>query len=199
MVDGQRARRLDHGRHGRKRHQLAGGRAYERLRQAFGILLVFRIELQNDRVVVAGRIDRGDLSRPVRVIQGGADLLRGEAERRRLLLVDVEDGLRAPDLQIRGYVLQARQLANGGIDQRREAEQLLQVAGLQGVLVEALARARPDIEVLHRVQENIDTGDGADLPAQLLDHLDDGRALIARLELDVEVAAVDPEPGSADA
>ena len=41
VIDRERPRCPGHGRHGRKRHQLAGGRAHERLRQAFGFSWYF--------------------------------------------------------------------------------------------------------------------------------------------------------------
>src|SRR6202040_1375969 len=115
------------------------------------------------------------------------------------LAVDVEDGLRALDLQIGAYVLQPGQLADFRVDQGRKTEELVEIAGLQRILIEALARARPDVEVLDRVQEDGDPGDRRNLAAQLLNHLADGRTLIARLELDVEISAVDPHAVAADA
>ena len=70
------------------------------------------------------------------------------------------------------------QLADFGVDQRRKAEQLVEIAGLQGVLVEALARSGADIEVLDRVEEHVQSRDRTDLAAQLLDHLADRRSLV---------------------
>src|SRR5207302_11437999 len=173
-----------------ERHQLARRRSDERLRQSLGIFLIRRAELEDDGVIVAGGVDRRHLPRSERVVERGANLLRGETERRRLLTVDVENGLRALDLQIGAYVLEPRQLADFRVDQRRKPEEIVEIAGLQRLLVEALARARPDIEVLDGVQEDVHPGDRSNLAAQLLDHLADGWTLVAGFELNVEIPAV---------
>src|SRR5262249_14806384 len=135
MVDRQGACDLGQGRDRAERHQLTGARPDEDLGEVVRILLEYRIVLQDHRIVVAGGVDGRYLSRAERVVEGGTDLLGREAQRRRLLSVDVENGLRALDLQIRGDVLQRGQLADFGLDERRKPEYLVAVARLPRVLI----------------------------------------------------------------
>src|SRR4051794_17177775 len=125
MVDRKRACDLGQGRDRTERHQQAGARSDKYLGEVVLILLVYRIVLQNHRIVVAGGIDGGHLSRTERVVEGRPNLLGREAEGRRLLPVDFENGLRALDLQICGYVLQRGQLADFSVDERCKSEQLV--------------------------------------------------------------------------
>src|SRR6516165_6219381 len=109
------------------------------------MLLERRIDLQDNRVVVAGGIDGRDLPRPERIVESGANLLRREAEGRRLAAVDVEDGLWALNLQIQRYVLQHGELADFRVDERCKAVEFFEIARLQGVLVQAFAGACADL------------------------------------------------------
>src|SRR5262249_43198462 len=74
-----------------------------------------------------------------------------------------------------------------------------EIAGLQGVLVQAFARARPDLKILGGIQEYVQSGDRASLASQFLNHLADGRSLAARFELDVQITAVDSKSAPAEA
>src|SRR5437660_12666932 len=100
MVDRQGGGNMGQGSDRAQRYELAGARAHEHFRQIVRTLLEEGVELQNDGVIVAGGVNRGDLPRSERVVERRANLFRCEAEGRRLLTVDVQAGLRALDLQI---------------------------------------------------------------------------------------------------
>src|SRR5215510_15898869 len=99
------------------------------------------------------------------MVQRGADLLRGQPKRRRFLAVDIDDRLWALDLQIGADVLQNRKRSHLLLDQRSVSIKLVEIAGRQRVLVERPGRTDADVQVLDRLEEHIDAGDGADLPA----------------------------------
>src|SRR5262249_36673353 len=200
MIDGQGAGQLAYIRYRPKWNQLARRRAYEHLRQGLLVLLKRRAKFQNHGIIVARREDGRDLPGAERIIERRPNLLCREAERRGLLAVDVEHGLRAFDLQVGGDVLKAGQLPDFRLNERCKSIELFEISGLQGVLIETPAGAHADFEILGGIQEDIDPGDRGDLAPQFLNNLGDGRPLIARFELDVQMPAVHPEssPSRAD-
>jgi hypothetical protein len=66
-------------------------------------------------------------------------------------------------------------------------------------LIKAAARSHADLEVLRGIEEHVDAADGANVAPQLLNDLRNGRALVAGLQLDVQVATVDSEARAARA
>src|SRR5262249_7211576 len=128
-------------------------------------------------------------------VERGANLLVAETEGSRLLAVDVDDRLRALDLQIRAHVLQHGKPSHFLLEQWPEAVELIEIAGLERVLIEAPGRSNADIEILDRLKKHVDTGHRSKLTTQVLNDLGHRGSLIARYQLNVECAAVHPHSG----
>src|SRR4051794_6105306 len=110
MVNSQGAREVLYSGNRAWRYELTDGRAHVHLGEIVGALLKQRVQLKDDCIIIAGGIYRCHLPRSERIVKRGPNLLRCEAEGRRLLTIDVENGLWALDLQIRRYVLKPGQL-----------------------------------------------------------------------------------------
>src|SRR4051794_31983556 len=65
-----------------------------------GIALKARQQLHDDEVSINARVDRGDLARAVRIVEGRLDLLGGDAQGRGALAVDVHVEHRTGELQV---------------------------------------------------------------------------------------------------
>ena len=70
-------------RHCAQRNKVALLRANVEHAERVDVTLKFRLELHDHEVLIVGRVDRRHLARAVRVVQGGFDLLRANAQRRR--------------------------------------------------------------------------------------------------------------------
>ena len=91
VVDGERAdRRARCGATDASGTSCRRSGAHVQQRQRVGVALVLRRDLQDHPVLVARRVDGGDLARTVGVVQRVLDLLGGDAERGRLVAVDVD-------------------------------------------------------------------------------------------------------------
>ena len=77
---------------------------------ADGIVLQGMARFENDLVIRRFGENRRNLVCSIGVVERGADLVGGQAESRRLVMVDVDGDRRIADLQIRIHVAQHRQL-----------------------------------------------------------------------------------------
>src|SRR5436190_23296445 len=100
MVDRERAEAWREGGDGVDRHELPGARADVEQGQRRRIPLINRIDLEDDPVLVRGRVDRRHLLRAVGGAERALDLIRRDAERGRLVAVDVHEDLWTRDLQV---------------------------------------------------------------------------------------------------
>src|SRR5215470_1118731 len=156
MIDRKGTGGLSYRGNGFERDELASGRAHKNFREVVRILLERGVELQDHGVIIARRVDCRNLPRSERIVERGAYLFSGEAERCRLLAIDVDDRLRALDLQIRSHVLQDGKRAHLRFDQRGKVVKLVEIAGLQRVLVKAPGRSDSDVEVLDWLEKHVD-------------------------------------------
>src|SRR3546814_5371608 len=109
-----------------------------------------------------------DLLRAVGAGERTLNLLGGDAERRRLVAVDVDDDARAGDGEIAGDVLEARHSAQLGLDDAGPFVQLVEVDVLQGVLVGRLRQPRADPARRRVLHEGAYHGPDRERLAQLL-------------------------------
>ena len=105
--------------HGIERNELSIGRPDVEHRQRRRILLKFRRDLQDDLVLIAGRVNLRDLARPVRIEQRRLNLTDGQPERGDPVAVEGDLELRIVQPQIAVDVLDARNLAHRLFEDRR--------------------------------------------------------------------------------
>ena len=115
MIDAQRPEARFQPRHRVQRHQLAAGGLHVEHRERLRPQLELRQQFHDDLVRVAGRIDRRDLPRAVRVVQGQFDLRRRNAQRRGLVAINLHIDLRVLQPQVARDILESRQRADLGL------------------------------------------------------------------------------------
>ena len=89
-------------------------------RQRRRIGLELRRELEQHLVFVDRRVDRRDPARAVGVVERVLDLVGGDAERRRLVAIDLDVDLRAGDLEVAREILEARHVARAPFSALRD-------------------------------------------------------------------------------
>ena len=175
---------------GGQRHRGAGQRRFHvEAVERREVLLQFGQDFQHHEIgFELGEILR-DLALAESVVQGVVDRLRRDAEARRLVAVDRDLQPRPVGQQVRGDVGELRHGAQLLQELLRPLVQLGDIRVLQGVLEAAAGDAGADIDVLGRLQEQIDGLDFRQLRPQPVDDLRGGEfALVARLEHD-EIAS----------
>ena len=80
-----------------------------KLSQRRRILLIFRLDLQDNLVLVGARIDRRDLLRAISAVERILDLLRCDAQGRCFIAIYFDVELRIVLLNVTGHVQQSRQ------------------------------------------------------------------------------------------
>src|ERR1700682_3407580 len=171
MVDLQRPDRLANLGDGFDRHQASARRADIGLREIGGARLKFRVVLDDDLVLVRRGIKGRDLARAELAIERTSQLILGEAERRRLVAIDVDRKLRIGDLQIGGDVAEEIDLRNFFEQFRRGAVERLGIRPQHRVLILALRYGGTDSDVLYRLEEYVDAGDTLHRRAQALNQV----------------------------
>ena len=158
VIDGER--RLGRGvaREQRKRHLRAAGDADVQLVEGCSRLQEFGRGLHHDVVLVEGRVDGRDLPLRERVVQRGVDQLRRHAEARRGVAIDDDRGGEPLVLLIGVDVGKLGQARERLADARLPDPQLLEVVGLDRVLVRGAALPAADAYVLDRVEDEVGTG-----------------------------------------
>ena len=148
--------------------------------------------LQHHAVLTGLGVDGADLALAKSVIQGIVDSADADAQTRRGVTVDVQKHLQATVLQVAGHVGQFRLLAQRLDQTRRPGFQQLAVGRLQGELELGTADAILDGQVLHRLHEQLDTGNLRQLRTQTLDYLTGGDvAFGVGFQVDQQTAAVE--------
>ncbi len=102
------------------------------------ILLVRWLHFQNHLVFVRRGVDSRDLPRAVGVVERVFDLLRRDAERRRLVAIDVHVELRILDLNVAGHIQQLRQGRDLFLQFRSLRVKFISIRTLQRQLVRTL-------------------------------------------------------------
>ena len=102
-------------------------------------------------------VDGADLTLPIGQAQGIVKGTHGDAETRHGIAVGVEHGLKAPLLEIRVHVLDDRVVGKGLHKLAAPRAQLTYVVPLQRVLVLASGRTASHLQVLGRLQKNLNT------------------------------------------
>ena len=190
-----RKRSHGHGRpfgEGGKRHQLAGVRRLQIEQiEGLGVLLQRRRQLHDDVIGVDLGEELRHLPLAEGVVKRVVNLLRLDAETRRLISVDLQLQGRAIGLLIGADVAQFRQGAQLGQNLRRPFVQLRRIGVLKRVLELRQRRARADGDVLRGLHEDIDADDLRQLLAQPRDHLEGvDVAILARLQRDEHAAVI---------
>ena len=156
-----------------ERHLHAAGAGDVELRQRIRVLLVARLRFEDDAVLVGLRIDRGNLPLAEGAVECVVDRLHRNAEPAGLLAIDLDLHAQAALLRLRGDVAQPRILLQPRGQLLRPFEHFAGVGADQRVLVLRPARARADLDVLHRLEVDGDAGDRRDRLLQARDDLID--------------------------
>ena len=140
--------------------------ALQRLRA----LQVFGGELHHHAVLVERVVDHADLALAEGVVQRGVDGAHRHAQARRGVAVDDERGLHALVLLVGVDVGQLRQLRQRIAHARLPGAQIVELVGLQRVLVLRVGLPAADADVLHRHQEQVGARLVGELAAQSRHH-----------------------------
>src|SRR5207253_11428149 len=109
-------------------------------------------QLGDDFVFVIGRVDGGNEPRTVCGVQRLLDLLRGYAQGRGFVAINVNADLRVLDLQIAGDILQLRELAQLALQLGNVVIQFGDIRALQRILILALGQVAANADgrqILH--------------------------------------------------
>ena len=156
-----------------------------------GIALIFGIHFHHDVVLIEAGVHGRDLALAEGVVERVVDVVHGEAQARGGIAVDDEVRFQAMVLLVGGSIAQLGHRLHLVEQLRRPFVQIVQVVILQRVLVLRVAGASADVDVLNRLQEQLDAGDTRQLGAQAIDDLvGGGFALAAGLERDEHAAHV---------
>ena len=156
-----------------------------------GIAAVLRHRLEHDAILVCLRIDRRDLTLAEGVVQRVVHGLQAHAEPAGGHAIDLDLGAQAAVLRLRCHLFQLGRLLELGHEPLRPFVDLGRVGADERVLILRAARARRDLHVLHRLEVDGDAGNGVGHLGQALDdRADELRALIARLQHDLEARDV---------
>ena len=152
-----------------------------------------RRSLHDDPVLIAGRIDRRDDPFAERIVQRIVDLPGGHAEPRGGRAIDRQPGFEPALLLIGIDVGQLRHLLQRGRNARPPLVELMQIVGLQRVLVLRERLPPADADILHRLQKQPRAGDLRELGPQAGDDLG-GRnvALGQRFQCDKDKPGIRP-------
>ena len=142
-----------------------------------GVAEVFLLQLKNDGVLVGGGVNRGNLPRAKRAVEGLLNLLGVEAERGRFVAVDVDDQLRAGDLQVGADVDDSGHFAHALQDQRGGAVEFLQIGAVKRVLINGGRTARAESDAGRHGREDADAGNTRGGGAELLGDFGGGQAV----------------------
>ena len=112
---------------------------------------------QDHLVLILVLVDGADLTLPIGQAQGIVKGTHGDAETRHGIAVGVEHGLKAPLLEIRVHVLDDGVVRKGLHKLAAPCAQLPYVVSLQGILVLASGRTASHLQVLGRLQKNLNT------------------------------------------
>ena len=175
-----------------ERDQAAAGRAHIEHRQRRGIALELWRDLHHHLILIVRRVDLRHLPGAVGVVECGLHLVHREAERRDPVAVHVHANLRVLHLQIAADVLEPGNLPDLVLEHRRPVVEFRGVGVLQRELIRAARALLPaQVDLLRHVDEH---AQARHLGHQRTQRRDDLlrrlRPLVARLEIDVDVAAV---------
>ncbi|MNF57847.1 hypothetical protein D3C84_393880 [compost metagenome] len=183
VVDRQRSHgRLEAG-EGRQRHHAAVVAGDPDVAQGLGVPGEVRGQAEHHMVLVERLVEDRYQALAEGVAQGRVQLPGADAEPGGGRPVDVQAGLQAAFLPVAGNVGELRQPAQGVVEARRPVAQVVEVAGVEGVLVQRRALAAADVDVLLRRQQQGGARHAGQLRPQPGDDLRGaGLALVARLE-----------------
>ena len=183
--------------HGIQRHQLAAVRFEIDHVQPVGMLLILRQHLEQDAVLVGGRVDGGRELRAECVVEHAGDVVPVQTQRRGTVAIENHIDARVLDLQIAGHLLQARQPADDALQLGGFGVKLLGVRPIEREVVTALGHAPAHADGLGNRDEYAQSRKARESrPQPVHDIGDGGHALAARLEVDHEAAGIG---GSAEA
>jgi hypothetical protein len=182
VTDRQRLDRRDHFGKGGERHLCSVRAGNVELRQRRRVALELRLDFEDHLVLSARGVDRRDLALAERVVERLVDQCGVEAEPVRGVAVDIDRHGRRGVLLVGGDVLQLRQFAHLGLEDRRPMIELLIVGIGQRVLILRSAEPPADRDILRHLHVEHGALDRGHLLAQALDHLIGGVvALLERL------------------
>ena len=200
MVDDDGCGVLDGPDQGIERHLLPDGRGDVDVAERTGPILEFRIDLQNDVVLVQRRVHRRNDALTEGIGQGIVDGGGQDAMARRRVAVDRDIEPGAAIFLIARHVGDAGQASESVEEQRGPVIQLGRIGVGERELVLGLGQARADGDVLGRLHIERDALDLGEFRAQPIDHLvGAGAALALRLEGDEHAAVVQRRGGAAGA
>ena len=131
------------------------------------ILLILGLYFENDFVFVGGGVDGRNLARAVGVVERVFDLLGADAERRRLIAIDVDIKLRIPDLNIAGHVQQLRQVADFFQQHIGAGVKLVSIRPLQSQLIRTLRDLAAHLHQRRVLQIDAHAGDRCESRSQV--------------------------------
>ena len=150
-----------------------------------------RQQLHDDPVLVGRRIDRRHLALAKGVVERVLDLHRRDAELASRLAVDGDGDLRVLDQQIARDIGQGRLLAKPRLQFPRGRVERVDVAALQGVLVETLRGQSADRDRRRILDEDRDVGHALKGLRQIArDVIGAAPALVDRLQVDRELSLI---------
>ncbi len=156
----------------RQRHRAAGERRFHvEAVERRQVLLQIGKDFQNHEVGFQLREILRDLALAEGVVERIVDRLRRDAEARRLIAIDRDLQLRRVGREVGGDVGELRQRAQLLQELLRPLVQLVDIGVLQRVLEAAAGDAGADIDVLRRLQEQIDAFELGELRPQPVDDL----------------------------
>ncbi len=148
--------------------------------QPLGALPIFRSDLEDDVILIELGVDDGDFGLAEGGIEAGVERRGGLAELGGGDAVEFDVLVEAAILLVGVDVLQSRELLHPGEQPRSPGLQEGGAVGLDGVLIERIAAAAADAEVLCGLEEDRGDGQTIELWAQAIDDL--RRADLAHIE-----------------
>ena len=171
MVDRERRDRGADARELTERHHGAAGGFRIDAAERIGAELVAGIDLEDDVVLIEGRVDPRHVTLAEGVVEKGIDHGGIDAEARSDLAVDLDSQRPTGALLIAGDIGELRQSLQLLQQKRRPVIELVAVHVDQRVLVLRLGQPRADIDVLRGLHVERDALDRLQRPVQPRDHL----------------------------
>src|SRR4029079_16171661 len=158
--------------------------------QGIDVPLKLWLQLHYDHVLVVLRIDGGDLSGTIRIVERALDLFRRYPKRSGAVAIDNYVHLGIGDLEIARDILNLRNVAHSRFHALGGRIQEGDVGPLQSELVETLRGATADLNRGGHLHEDIHPGDAAHLRAKLVHNLVGAPTLAVGLESEEDASLI---------